>query len=186
MRIQAHGTGIQRMTAFTVLELLVTLVVAAILLLTAVPSFQHFTQRQHMKAAVSGLHNGLLLARNEAVHRNIAVVACPGDDADGCTGGRDWSGGWIVFPDLNDDRQRQANETLLLHGQRSGNPFANSSPGRTSIRFLGDGTTPGSNASISFCGRGGPPQARKLVISNIGRIRQDAAPDIDPDLCPGL
>ena len=184
MRIHAHGTGIPRADAFTVLELLVTLAVAAILLLTAVPSFQQFTQRQQMKAAVNGLHNALLLARNEAVHRNIPVVACPGDGTGGCTGGRDWSGGWIVFRDPNDDRQRQAGETLLLLGQGSGSPLVNSSAGRTSIRFLGDGTTPGSNSSISFCGRGGPPHARKLIISNIGRIRQDAAPDIDPDLCP--
>ena len=184
MHIHAHGTDITRAAAFTVLELLVTLAVAAILLLTAVPSFQQFTQRQKMKVAVNSLHNGLLLARNEAVHRNVPVVACPGDDTDGCTGDRDWSNGWIVFPDLNDDRQRQAGETLLLHGQGSGNPFVNSSPGRTSIRFLGDGTTPGSNANISFCGGGGPPHARKLVISNIGRIRRDAAPDIDPGLCP--
>jgi Tfp pilus assembly protein FimT len=85
MHIHAHGTGIHRAAAFTVLELLVTLAVAAILLLTAVPSFQQYTQRQNMKAAVNSLHNGLLLARNEAVHRNVPVVACPGDDTDGCT-----------------------------------------------------------------------------------------------------
>jgi hypothetical protein len=59
-----------------------------------------------------------------------------------------------------------------------------SSRGRTSIRFLGDGSTPGSNARIGFCGAGGPPDARKLVISNVGRIRRDLYPDIDPGECP--
>ena len=183
MLIHGHGTGIARITAFTVLELLVTLAVATLLLVTGLPSFQQFSQRQQMKAAVNGLQHALLLARNEAVHRNGSVVACPGNATEGCSGDRDWSRGWIVFPDPNDDRQRQAGETLLLEGQLPGEVSIGSSSGRTSIRFLGDGSTPGSNARISFCGAGGPPQARKLVISNVGRIRRDLDPDIDAEEC---
>jgi type IV fimbrial biogenesis protein FimT len=186
MRIQGHGTGSPLPSAFTVLELLVTIAVAAILLLTGLPSFQQFAQRQQMKAAVNGLQHALLLARNEAVHRNGPVVACPGNAVDGCSGSRNWSRGWIVFPDPNDDRQRQAGEALLLEGQLPGKLSIGSSRGRTSIRFLGDGSTPGSNARISFCGPGGPPQARKLVISNVGRIRRDLYPDIDPEECPSV
>jgi type IV fimbrial biogenesis protein FimT len=111
MDIHGHGTG------FSVLELLVTLTIAAILLAAGVPSMQQFTQRQHMKAAVGSLHNDLLLARSEAVFRNLEVVACPGEPAGGCTGGTDWSRGWIVFGDDSGDRQRQASEALLRHGQ---------------------------------------------------------------------
>jgi type IV fimbrial biogenesis protein FimT len=62
--------------------------------------------------------------------------------------------------------------------------FIHGSSGRTSVRFFPDGSTPGSNGSITFCGLGGPGQARKLVISNLGRIRRDTAPDLDSDLCP--
>ena len=69
MLIHGHGTGIARITAFTVLELLVTLAVATLLLVTGLPSFQQFSQRQQMKAAVNGLQHALLLARNEAVLR---------------------------------------------------------------------------------------------------------------------
>ena len=52
MGIHGHGTGVHRHTAFTVLELLVTLVIAAVLLLTAVPAFQQFSWRQHIRAAL--------------------------------------------------------------------------------------------------------------------------------------
>jgi len=173
-----------RQSAFTVLELLVTLTIAAILLLTAAPALKHFTWRQHMRAGVGNLHNDLLTARSEAVFRNVAMVACPGNPLAGCADSRDWSLGWIVFPDLNGDRQHQAIEAIVRTGQVFENLGIFSSSGRHSIRFLPDGTAPGSNGTIGFCGPGGPPLARKLVISNIGRIRRDLYPDIDAALCP--
>jgi type IV fimbrial biogenesis protein FimT len=178
MDIHGHGTG------FTVLELLVTLTIAAILLTAGVPSLQQFTHRQHMKAAVGSLHNDLLLARSEAVFRNLEVVACPGEPAAGCTGGIDWSRGWIVFGDDNGDRQRQPSEALLRHGQWFERMRIRSSSGRSSVRFFPDGSAPGSNGSIAFCGGGGPPQAWRLVVSNVGRIRYEEYPEIDPAGCP--
>jgi type IV fimbrial biogenesis protein FimT len=184
MPIHAHGSGIQRTGGFTALELLVTVSIAAILLLTGVPALTQFTQKQQLKAAVGALHQDLLLARSEAVNRRLAVVACPGDPAGGCTGTLDWSNGWIAFTDDNGDRLRQAGEVLLRHGQRNGAVMIRGSSGRTQLRFYPDGSAPGSNGTISFCGRAGPAQARKLVISNVGRIRRDFAPELGPSRCP--
>ena len=170
--------------AFTVLELMITLAIAGILLASGIPSFQQFSYRQHMKAAVLGLQNDLTLARAEAVYRNEDALACPGSPSAGCGGSNDWSAGWIVFGDSNRDRQRQDSEPLLRHGQGYEHLVIRSSASRTSVRFFPDGSTPGSNGSITFCGLGGPDQARKLVISNLGRIRRDSVPDLDTDLCP--
>jgi len=58
------------------------------------------------------------------------------------------------------------------------------SAGRADIRFFTDGSAPGSNGSITFCGPGGPAQARKLIISNLGRIRRETVPDLDLAKCP--
>jgi type IV fimbrial biogenesis protein FimT len=184
MDTHGHGTGDRRHSAFTVLELLVTLAIASVLLLIAVPSFQQFTWRQHMRAAVGNLHNDLLLARSEAVFRHASVVACPGDAQAGCADSSDWSGGWIVFPDLNGDRQLQPGETVVRRGQVFEALTISSSAGRSAVRFMPDGSAAGSNTTIGFCGRGGPPLARKLVISNIGRIRRDAYPGIAATRCP--
>lgn len=178
MHIHAHGTG------FTVLELMVTLSIAAILLVSGLPALQQFTQRQHMKAALGNLHKDLLAARSEAVFRGGDVVACPGAPGSGCTGAADWSGGWIVFADINGDRLWQAGEPLLRHGQVFERLRITGSSGRRFVRFYPDGSAPGSNGSLWFCGPGGPAQARRLVISNVGRIRRDLAPDIDPARCP--
>lgn len=184
MGIQGHGTGNHPQAAFTVLELLTVLAIATILLLTGVPAFQQFTWRQHMRAAVGNLHNDLLTARSEAVSRSVNVVACPGERQSGCADSSDWSGGWIVFADVNGDRLYQPDENLLRTGQVFESLAIRSSAGRRSIRFLPDGSAPGSNGTIGFCGHGGPDQARRLVLSNIGRIRRDLYPDIDPGICP--
>ena len=178
MQIHGHGTG------FTVIELMVTISIATILLVTAVPSFREFTLAQRMKAAIGSLHNDLMMGRSEAVNFNTRVVACPGDPAEGCSGLSDWSSGWIVFADDNADRQFQQTEILVRHGQGFRDLHILGSAGRNDIRFFPDGSTPGSNGSISFCGPGGPEKARKLVVSNLGRIRRDTAEGINPGFCP--
>jgi type IV fimbrial biogenesis protein FimT len=177
MRIHGHGTG------FTVMELMVTLAIAAVLLSLAVPSYQAFSNRQRMKAAVVSLQQDLLAARSQAVYLRGMVVVCPGHPQGGCSGGNDWSEGWIVFEDRNNDRQYQAEEPLLRRGQGITGVAVHAPASRSELRFFPDGSTPGSNGSIGFCGRGGPEHARRLVISNIGRIRRDTFPQIDPALC---
>lgn len=184
MNVHGHGTGQKPPSGFTALELLITVSIACILLLTGIPSLTQFSRQQKMKAAIGQLQNDLLMGRSEAVTRNVSTVACPGRPATGCTGGSDWTGGWIVFADLDGDQQRQAGEPLVRHGQPFENVRILGSAGRRGVRFFPNGSAPGSNGSITFCGTGGPPEARKLVISNPGRIRRDTATNIDPVKCP--
>jgi len=169
---------------FTLLELLITLAVAAILIVSGVPALQEFNARQRMSAAINALHGHLALARHEAIRHNSQVVACPGDALSGCGGSADWSDGWIVFGDLNGDRQLQPAELVYRTELGLEQILVHSSSGRQSVRFHPNGSAPGSNMSISFCDRRGPAAARKLVISNIGRIRRENAPDLDLEHCP--
>jgi type IV fimbrial biogenesis protein FimT len=137
-----------------------------------------------MKAAVLNLQNDLLMARSSAIYRNADMIACPGSPAGGCTGAADWSAGWIVFADSNRDRRRQPSEPVTRHGQGLEQITIHGTAGRTQVRFFPDGSTPGSNGSLTFCGPGGPRQARKLVISNLGRIRRVTGTNTNPLYCP--
>ena len=175
---------LQTRKGFTVIELMVTLSITAILLSLGVPAFQDFSSRQRMNASISALHSDLLYGRSQAIYRNTQVVACPGSPSGGCTESTDWTVGWIIFGDSNTDRQHQDGEDLLRHTQGLDNIMIHSSIGRTNFRFYPNGTTPGSNGSFSLCGLGGPEHARKLVISNLGRIRRDEAENLDPVHCP--
>ncbi len=175
---------LQTRKGFTVIELMVTLSITAILLSLGVPAFQDYSLRQRMSASISALHNDLLYGRSQAVYRNTQVVACPGSPSSGCTQSTDWTAGWIIFDDTDTDRQHQADEDLLRHGQGLDNIWIHSSSGRHSFRFYPNGSSPGSNGSLSLCGAGGLQHARKLVISNLGRIRRDKAENLDPIHCP--
>jgi type IV fimbrial biogenesis protein FimT len=171
-------------TAFTLLEMMITIAIMAILVTMGVPAFVEFSQKQAISAAINSLHNDLLLARSHAIYEDVPVVACPGAAPSGCTDSTQWSDGWIVFADSNADRAMQVNETVIRSGMAIEHMVIQSSRGRTSFRFYPDGSTPGSNGSVSFCGPGGPELARKLVISNLGRIRRDDATGMDSSKCP--
>jgi type IV fimbrial biogenesis protein FimT len=176
--IRAGGTG------FTILEMLLVLAITAILMVIGIPALQTYEMRQRMSAAMHLLHSHLALARNDAILFNTEVVACPGTAVAGCTEGADWSAGWIVFADLNGDRRHQPGENLLRAEPGLEQLVIRSTSGRTNLRFYPNGSAPGSNGSITFCDGRGPPGARKLVISNTGRIRRDEAPETDVSNCP--
>jgi len=77
-----------RAAGFTLLELMVTLAILAILAGLTAPLFTEFTRNQRIKAATSELTYALTLARGEALKRNADVVMEPDDDG--------WEFGWTV------------------------------------------------------------------------------------------
>ena len=174
----------QSWKGFTILELMITLSITAVLLTLGIPAFHEYSLKQNMNAAVNSLQNDLLYGRSQAIYQDTQVIACPGSPSNGCTDSTDWGDGWIVFSDANTDRQHQDDEALLRHTQALQHILVHSSVGRTNIRFYPNGSAPGSNASFSLCGLGGPEKARKLVISNLGRIRRDEPENLDPIHCP--
>lgn len=176
--IEAHGSG------FTVMECLIVISILAILLVQGVPALQDYGLRQRMSAAMHALHSHLAMARNDAVRFNVEIIACPGNEMGGCRDDSNWDAGWLVFEDLNGDRQHQETERLLAAEPGLEQIMIRSNNGRRELRFLPNGTAPGSNSSISFCDMRGPLLARKLVISNLGRIRREEAADTNNSNCP--
>lgn len=81
---------------FSLIELMVTIVVLAIVLAMAVPAFAALINSNRLVAQANELVASLQLARSEAVRRNAKVVLCPSSDGSSCAGtDAAWSG-WIV------------------------------------------------------------------------------------------
>lgn len=97
----------------TMIELLVTLSVLAILLAIGVPSFNQFVVSSRLNAYSSDMFSALFLARSEAIKRNGRVVLCKSADGQACASAGDWSQGWIVFADPNNNADRDAGEPIV-------------------------------------------------------------------------
>ena len=83
---------------FTLMEILVTLVIAVILTTVAIPSFNNMIQRNRIATKTNSLVSFLTIARSEAVKLGKPVTVCASSNGTDCTGGS-FEDGWIVFVD---------------------------------------------------------------------------------------
>lgn len=73
---------------FTLVELLIVIVITAIMMSLAMPSFTDFMALTQIKTDASNLHLSLMRARSEAVTRNASITVQP------AAGG--WKDGWTI------------------------------------------------------------------------------------------
>ena len=169
---------------FTALELIVTMAIIAVLLTAGVPAFENYTLNLRMKTAMDQLQTDLNLARGHAISHNSKTVICPTGDGNECSGQPVWQDGWIVFTDINNDRQKQDSEPLLKYSGALARLNISSASSRTSLRFYPNGSAPGSNITFRFCDRRGATHAGTITVSNSGRIRLQTAGSDPSANCP--
>lgn len=169
-------------SGFTVIEMMITLSILAIILTVAVPAFGRFIAQQRVIATTNHLVTHLQFARGEAVKRNRPVTACPSSDGLNCTGGNRWEDGWIVYFDPDKAKQPARPDDVLRVVQAMPEHLMHSA-GRHRVRFKGSGVAYGSNLTIRVCAKGNPQAARAVIVSNPGRVR--ATDDVDPAECGG-
>ena len=160
-------------TGLTLIEVMVTLAVAAILVVVAIPSFTNMTKSNRLTSAVNDVVYSLNLARSEALKSGGASVCVSADQAS-CTGGDDWTQGWIVFSDLNSNCTIDAGESVI-RGVDSvpPSPFKMKNvEGNTCIKYSNQGflLPAGAVANFQFCDdREGDKAGRQINIITTGR-----------------
>lgn len=155
----------------TLLELMVTLAVSAVLLVLAVPSFGGMWLDSRRAVAVNAMIHGIFLARTTAVVRNHVVSICRSSDGETCDNQfDDWQHGWIVFVnhDRDDPPVRDEGEPLLAvqAGWEGGTVTSNRRA--YSFRQFQHRVV---NGTIVFCDRRGSAHARAIIINSAGRPR---------------
>lgn len=99
---------------FSLIELMITIAVAAILLSLAAPSFTTLLRNSRMSSKKNEFVNGLNLARTTALAQNAKIKVCPFSSAGSATCGSSWSNGWII------ETQPATGNATLIKGYQSG------------------------------------------------------------------
>ena len=158
------------------MELIVAVGIAVSLLLVASAAIGGGLEAARAGAARSDLVGSLALAATRAAVTGRHAVLCPSRNGATCTGADDWTPGWIVFLDVDEDGLADPGERRLQRVPAlAGRVRLRSTVGRTRVTFQGNGGNAGSNLTFTLCDGRGPAKARALVLSNSGRLRDSPA-----------
>ncbi|XDZ22993.1 GspH/FimT family pseudopilin [Xanthomonas hydrangeae] len=81
---------------FSLIEMMVTIAVLAIVMAIAFPNFTALLNSNRLSSAANELSASLQLARSEAVRSNASVTLCRSDNGASCASGGAWTR-WIVL-----------------------------------------------------------------------------------------
>ncbi len=163
LSLQQHG--------LTLIELLITVVVLAIIASIALPSFASLLARNRVNASGNEMLATLQLARAESIRRNQPVRLCASVDGLACAG-QDWHR-WIL---------RTAAGNVIREGRVSAQVVVVAAGALASGGMMApDGALHGSDGtiqvgSLDFCDRDGRAQLRMSVE---GGVRIGLDPDAE-------
>lgn len=146
-----HSSG------FTLIELMVTLAMLAILSALAAPSYRQLMASQTMKAASFDILNDLALARNEALKRGENVSIAPA--------GGGWAAGWTV-------KVVSSSKVLSQRNPVGGGISFTVSP--STLIFDNTGRISGSTAVVRFGLSDGGSNNRCISLDPAGRTKRAA------------
>ena len=165
---------------FTLVELMVTISVLAVLMAVGIPSFQGVIASSRVTTATNDFMATLAQARSNAIRRGGRVTVCKSADGASCVTTGNWEQGWIMF---NDDDHSAANASV-----DTGETITFASPALTNgivmkgnlnyVSFGADGLPKNMNGSgyfgtIRICSTvaslSDDKRARDLIINRTGR-----------------
>lgn len=178
-----------RANGFTLLELLVTLAILVILIAFAAPSMANLIERNQGASLSNQLLTSINLARYTAVLQGRTAAVCKSADGLKCTSSGDWSQGWIVFEDIDKDKDclfstttntcADGGRVLQYHPGSSSQKITLQGNQNVSsiISYNPQGKAAMSNGTLTVCRKRDKTALSGMVISPSGRVRQATTGD---------
>lgn len=179
-----------KQTGFTMIEVLVTLSIVAILATIAMPGMKTFLSQNKKAAIAHELTAYLAIARSEAIKRKVTTYLCPsnaaGSDCIYSSNNTSLEHGWLIYSDCNGNDQYDAGVSCDLDNDGT-NDFNELIKKRESpqanfdieINIGNIGYTETGrvrNAGSIFFKKDGQ-NLKQFIISTTGRVRVDNTPD---------
>lgn len=154
----------QHTSGFSLIELLITIAVVAILLTLGLPSFQDALRSNRVATATNELIASFALARSEAIRTTHGSGICTSTAGTQCDVASDWNDGWLVWSDSDDDGDLDNGEPIIRYIQ-----------GHPDLEFTATADNGASPTIIAFDRRGrvfaalgADPQERDITLVPAG------------------
>ena len=162
---------------FTLIELIVTFAVLAIIATLAVPTYQDLKARQELKTVTSVIKQFVSSAKSNAVIYHSIIVVCSSSNLTQCTNDQ-WNTGVIMFSDHNNNEQVDSNErihsTVSMQLNYGSLKWVGGFSSRKILTFQGDTGAPrGASGSFHYCSRHDSQLNKRIVIAPMGHIRDE-------------
>jgi type IV fimbrial biogenesis protein FimT len=93
----------KQVQGFTLMELMVTVVILAIIAAFAAPSYNNLVRQTNIDSNTTKIRGALTYARSESANLSSTVTVCSTTNFTSCDGDENWQSGWVVFLDLDGD-----------------------------------------------------------------------------------
>lgn len=157
----------KKANGFTLIELMITLVVATILMMVGIPSYQNMVANNRSLAQLNELISSINLARSLAIKKHRDVTICASSNKTSCNTSN-WEAGWITqlagSPNVEHQVQAYTGNTTIR-----GRNFTGGSNSLIRFNRLGYTNNPG---SIVLCDERGVKEARVIHIGATGYAKQ--------------
>jgi type IV fimbrial biogenesis protein FimT len=165
----------RRDSGFTLIELMIAVALVAILLATAVPALDDFTNDARQTGAINDFISSIHIARNTAITTNSRVTMCASASGANCEAAS-WDSGWIVFADLNSNGSLDAGETIASASAAVDGLNIQSGEFPAALMYRPNGRAmtnalTGNSGEFTVCDFRGAEHAKVILVELSGRPR---------------
>lgn len=164
----------KKYSGFSLIEIIICCAIISIIYFYTIPYFHQYMAQEEIKKVQKILSYSNLTAKSHAsTHRNNVVI-CSTENGDQCQK-LQWNKGLLVFLDTNQNKQIDANETIILYEKTNlkyGTLDWRGTLSSSTLTFMAkhDGLPIGSNGSFFYCSFQ-DSGSKRIVLSKMGHIR---------------
>ena len=158
---------------FTIIELMTAVALLAVLVVIGVPAFNSTISSNEAVAKSNSFLSALKLARTEATKRRQNIIVCASNNQTDCVS-NNWSDGWIVFVDADNDSLFDAGETIIdTYDLPAGFTITRAAAGPDQIQFAATGLSDSSLAQTFTVCKTNTTNGRIFTVDRSGLVTGD-------------
>ena len=177
MRFKISGReAMHKQHGFTLIELMISVAIAALTLSMAVPALGGFLSGARQTGAINDFVTSVHRARSTAISKNTRVTLCPSRSGSECEDVA-WHEGWIAFADTDSDHTVDDSEKIISIASATvgvtiqTSEFASGLHYRPNGRATKDDETAGIFGAFTVCDDRGVRRAKVMIVDFSGRPR---------------